>query len=361
MLPVNTAEEYWSCKWIEGGLAFNRRSLHVCLIVHHEGRGFPYIGEYNGGEIPIEAVLEVRRQIREANQTGGHPACKGCAHLRKQRWPVSRYPITILGIAHFSYCNLECNYCFLQTQDRSSFADGYRPYSIVPAVRALVDRGALAPNAIIDWGGGEPTYYREFDTVLEILLNHGTSHLLHTNGTRVPAVLRNNRLASRVHVICSIDAGTSETYVAIKKRDYLDRVWENLLDYDRLGAKVTLKYIVTRLNCAPTEVDAFLACAKKLPRAKLIVDVDYNQPNADAATVGAIARLMCGAQDQRTRVRFGFTGAFFGNDRQLMRRIDAAVQNERFARNASFAATHRTKASKWNSAIWRYFRRFKRV
>jgi hypothetical protein len=114
-----------------------------------------------------------------------------------------------------------------------------------------------------------------------------------------------------------------------------DRVWDNLAEYRRLGAKVTLKYIVSPLNCAPADIDAFVARAKELPGTKLIVDIDYNQPNVDAAVIGAIARLMCGAQDEKIRARFGFTGAFFGNDRQLTQVINAAVQNERLARDSS--------------------------
>src|SRR3954467_8042353 len=35
-MAITNDGEYLSCDWIEGGLAFNRRSLHSCLIVHHD-------------------------------------------------------------------------------------------------------------------------------------------------------------------------------------------------------------------------------------------------------------------------------------------------------------------------------------
>src|SRR5262245_4695532 len=69
--------EYLSCDWIEGGLAFNRRSLHSCLIVHHD-TGLPFIAPFNGGPLPIGRVLEEREKIRQANRAGGNPACVGC-------------------------------------------------------------------------------------------------------------------------------------------------------------------------------------------------------------------------------------------------------------------------------------------
>ena len=52
-------DEYESCEWIEGGLAFNRRSLHSCLIVHHH-TGLPFVADYDGGEVPFEALLARR-------------------------------------------------------------------------------------------------------------------------------------------------------------------------------------------------------------------------------------------------------------------------------------------------------------
>src|SRR5262249_13850617 len=151
------------------------------LIVHHQ-TGYPLITDFQGGAFPLEKVLAVREQIRAANRHGGgHPACRGCAHLVTRAWPARRYPIEIVGIAHYSFCNIKCNYCFLQTQDPASFAAGYKPYPLLPTVRSLIADGLLAPHAIIDWGGGEPTFYKEFDELLELLLAHGTFHYLHTN------------------------------------------------------------------------------------------------------------------------------------------------------------------------------------
>ena len=83
---------YPSCEWIEGGLAFNRRSLHTCLIVHHH-TGLPFVAGYNGGALPLEALFALREQIRTANRDGsGHPACRGCPHLRTQNGRADNIP-----------------------------------------------------------------------------------------------------------------------------------------------------------------------------------------------------------------------------------------------------------------------------
>jgi wyosine [tRNA(Phe)-imidazoG37] synthetase (radical SAM superfamily) len=320
-------EEYDSCEWIEGGIAFNRRSLHTCLIAHHR-TGLPFIADYAGGPLPLDRVLAVRDQIRAANRRGGHPECKGCAHLKRRRWPARRHAIEIVGIAHYSYCNIQCNYCFLQTQDPASFADGYKPYPLLPTLRALIADGLLSPDAIIDWGGGEPTYYKEFDELLALLLAHGTRHYLHTNGTRLPRGVRSSSTPERIHVICSVDAGFPATYLRMKKRDYLERVWNNLEEYIRLGVKVTLKYIVKQENGADAELRAFVERAVRIGGRELIIDIDYDFPHPSEEVVVALARLKHLACRAGLHTRYGFTGDNFAAENNVAARVRAAFQAE---------------------------------
>lgn len=327
------ADEYESCEWIEGGLAFNRRSLHTCLIVHHR-TGLPFIADYNGGDLPWEAVLAAREQIRAAQRSGaGHPECRGCAHLKRKAWPRAPYPIEIVGIAHYSYCNIKCSYCFLQTQDPASFAAGYKPYSILPVVRDLIRTNQLAPHAIIDWGGGEPTSYPEFDELLELLLDHGTFHYVHSNGTRFPEPLRRSRVPHRVHVICSVDAGLPETYLRIKKKDYLERVWTNLEEYVRVGARVSLKYIMKEENCGDADLAAFAARAGRIRAPEVILDIDYDFPVPSAAVVTGLGRLKALAEAAGVHARFGFTGANFTPELRVEDRLETAYQAELKRRN----------------------------
>ena len=66
---VDRSRPYPSCEWIEEGIAFNRRSVNACLIVHH-GRGFPQLCDFNGGEVDMGAVLAAKARIIAENQAG---------------------------------------------------------------------------------------------------------------------------------------------------------------------------------------------------------------------------------------------------------------------------------------------------
>ena len=84
----SSLETYESCEWLEGGLAFNRRSLHSCLIVHHDS-GMPHFSDYNGGPLPIDEIIKLRNEILEKQRKGEvHEKCKGCA-------PVSYTHLTL--------------------------------------------------------------------------------------------------------------------------------------------------------------------------------------------------------------------------------------------------------------------------
>jgi organic radical activating enzyme len=318
-------EEYYGCQWLEGGLAFNRRSLHSCLIVHHD-EGLPFLCDYNGGDLPIDQIIQARRDLADRNRRGEKTACTGCPHLVKRHWTPSRYPFTMIGVAHFSHCNIECNYCFLQTQDPKSFEAGFKPYAVLPVFRKLIDTRALSPSAIIDWGGGEPSIYREFDELMALLSNYGCFHYLHTNAVRLPPNLRSAIAAARVHVICSVDAGYAETYIKMKKRDVLDQVWRNLQEYRDAGCLVTVKYIVREDNCAQPEIEAFLQKMEVFRFSKLLVDIDYDYPVPTTDVLQAAAALRYLASRRGIHAEFGFTGAQFSPEVAVSDRLHRVLE-----------------------------------
>src|SRR5258708_4156140 len=94
-LDIDRSKPYPSCPWLEVGLAFHWRSVHACLVLHHD-RGFPFRGHFNGGSIDVPAILAARARIIRENQTTGHEACRGCPDLVTKKWPRPRFPFRLL-------------------------------------------------------------------------------------------------------------------------------------------------------------------------------------------------------------------------------------------------------------------------
>jgi pyruvate-formate lyase-activating enzyme len=322
---IDRSKPYFSCAWLEGGLAFDWRSVHACLVIHHN-RGFPFLGKFNGESLDIPAILAARARIVHENQTTGHEACRGCPYLVKRKWQRPRFPFRLLGIAQFAHCNIECSYCYLQWQEPSVFADGYKPYAVLPVIKQLIRGRLLDPRATVDWGGGEPTIYREFDDVLRLVTERGSITFIHTNGTRLPEPIRHELSTKRIHIICSVDAGTRQTWKLIKRRDLLEAVWDNLGQYVRYGCRVILKYIMMPENCSESELQAFLMRAVKIGARELVLDIDYTNSHPSPQVIQGLRRLKQMAVLKGLHVTYGSTGVHFAPELNDLGRIECTPE-----------------------------------
>jgi predicted aldo/keto reductase-like oxidoreductase len=325
-VPTTAGIARWSCAFIEGGVSFHYSSLHVCSVPHHH-TGQPKICDFEGGAFPLERLQALRAEIQEANQSPERfPACAGCALLEYKEWPQKEYAIDYLGLGNWVYCNIECNYCELQTKGLAVAAQKFQPYLIADTVRDLLRRGQLSPDAVVDWGGGgEPTFYKDFPQVLQLLLEAGTFNYIHTNGTRDPDTLQVPR-PHNVHIICSVDSGTPATYRRIKARDYFARVWENLRKWKDLGALVTVKYIMKDDNAGAADRDGFLEQCRLLKPDSIILDIDFDEPDSKPSVVESLATMRHGLEAENHRVTFGHTGNRFTPEMEIAKRVERAYQ-----------------------------------
>jgi sulfatase maturation enzyme AslB (radical SAM superfamily) len=304
-----------------GGLAFRYGTIASCGVIHH-GRGTPVLAEYMGGEVPFTTLFDRRREIAD----GSHPSCAGCPNLIETEAETQTHPVTWLGITHFNFCNITCHYCWLQTSEHSPRNTGNRekPYRILPIVEGLIADGHLAPNAIVDWGGGgEPTLMPDFDEAFALLDAHGTTQWLHSNAVRVPtrATLPGMQ-KSRVRVLCSLDAGSANTYFAIKDKNHYERVCENLATYVRNGAYVAVKYIMLDANCSFAEIEACLQMMKRVGCAEFVPDIDHDRPDPSAAILRGLAYARMRCVDLEIPYQLGSTGINNAREHAVHERVE---------------------------------------
>ena len=279
--------EYLSCPWIESRLVFAVEKLLLCCVTNH-GKGCPQVCDFQGGELPVDRILAFREEVKAANrQDGCYSLCEGCGWLERRAWEPQKHPFNHLTIAHFTECNLQCKYCYV-TQG-GFHRNPARPYDIYPILEALIRRRLLSPRAYVFWGGGEPTLFEDFNRSFELLMNYGAEQAVSTNATVVSKTLKEGLKRRKISLVCSVDAGTAETYRKIKNRDYFDRVWRNLREYAGTGGRVDAKIIVMEEN--RHEIEPFLDLAAGAGIRNVVYDVNFHVQEHSPEIVDAIARL----------------------------------------------------------------------
>lgn len=321
--------DHTSCRYLESGLSFYSDRITACGVVHH-GTGTPKLASYAGGPVPFEEIALRRAELIRNNQIGCESVCRGCPNLIRKVWPKPSGKIDWLGITHFNACNNSCDYCWLQWAENGRGRPNHpsTTYAVIPAIEQLIDGGLLAADAVIDYGGGgEPTLMAEFDKLLIRFARCGAEQWLHTNCVKLPESVAQDRLdLGRVHVVCSVDAGTSATYLAVKQRDHFDKVWENLTIYRARGSEVNAKYIVQENNCSSRDIEGFIRLVGKAGISRVQWDIDLRFPDPSPQVVNGIAYLHHLARAERLSVTAANIGLKSAARDEVIAKIEAACR-----------------------------------
>jgi len=304
---------------------FAVEKLLLCCVTNH-GKGCPKACDFTGGRLPADRILAFRDEVRERNQEEGRfPLCEGCGWLENKAWEPQEYPFNHLTIAHFTQCNLRCTYCYV-TQG-GFHEQPATPYDIYPILEFMINQRLLSPKAHVFWGGGEPTLFRDFERSFRLLMDYGAEQSVSTNATVVSTALKDGLLKKRINLVCSVDAGTAETYRKIKNRDYFDRVWRHLGEYVTTGGRVDAKIIVMQEN--HHEIGPFLEMAARTGVRNIVYDVNFHVQEHGDDIVDAIAQLHYeGALQRGMRIIEGGSGVpAFGDElrARIHRRLDERV------------------------------------
>lgn len=318
-------QAYVSCPWIESRLVFAVEKLLLCCVTNH-GKGCPKVCDFSGGALPVDRILAFREEVRARNQEEDRfPLCRGCGWLENRAWEPQEYPFDHLTIAHFTRCNLQCNYCYVT---KGGFHEHpARPYDIFPVLTQMIKERLLAPKAHVFWGGGEPTLFEDFERSFRLLMDHGAEQSVSTNATVLFRALKDGLRKRKINLVCSIDAGTRETYRRVKNRDFFDRVWRNLGEYARTGGRVDAKIIVMEEN--RREIVPFLEMAERAGVRNIVYDVNFHHQEHPDEIVDAIAQIHYeGALKRGMRIIEGGSGVpAFGEElrARIQRRLDGMV------------------------------------
>lgn len=315
--PLEAAQRgegtYRSCAWIEDGAFISTKTVNMCCMEGVGNSGSPVLFNLADESVSAERIIEARRTLRIANQSANAP-CQGCYELKSQQWKAKDY-IQFVAIAGFMHCNLACGYCtsyHFNPQDRGG--------DILHIIQEWIASGALRAGSSIDWGGGESTLHKDFEAVAELAFANKVRMLVFTNATGYSAALGEGLAKGLATIVCSVDAGTAETYFKIKAKDLFNRVWANLARYAGIRPDlVTLKYIIMESNCTAREIREFVKKAADIGARDIIIShntyTNFNSHGrASDAIIFAAAYLMVSAKINGIATKIA--DVFSGEDRE---------------------------------------------
>lgn len=311
--------EYYSCTDIEENIVFKYDSISFCCFPNRDI-------ESNLGvdESDIDKFVKFKEAIRAKNHTDNvFHSCKSCGYFCKKKWPTTNYNFNNLIIFNVYACHLLCNYCFRAYPDYQE-PSPVQKYKLYNKIKYLVDNKHLSPLAGIDWSGGEPTLNQEFDDIVRLFNDYGTFvQRFATNGIVLsPSIIETLKLG-RSGIVCSVDAGTAETYKLIKGKDYFDRVWFNLKEYTKTNGDVRVKYIILNENI--NEIFQFINKVQEAGIDKIIYSINGMQA-CDAKYVDKVIRAIVELVDECDKRNIIVTAApiidCFSN---VKSRIDSAL------------------------------------
>lgn len=143
-------------------------------------------------------------------------------------------------------CNQQCIMCLPAGKFPSEFLSFDRFLALFETIKPVAEHITLI--------GGEPFMYPKMLDVLELLAAHPIAVTINTNATLFRPETTERLLAlHELHLKCSIDAATPETYLRIRGKDSFARVTENLRAFSAAAAgreniRQILVYVVMREN-----------------------------------------------------------------------------------------------------------------
>ncbi len=273
--------QFESCNYIEHGMVLDHLNIiRFCNNFNPRYGGRPVIYEnYHGEKINWNEFFEIKRNLRNKYRNHTCPdLCKDCVNTEFKEWDDDDY-IDYLLLTPWVKCNSNCIYC--DAPRDKNVLNNTKPYKVLPLIKDMIKNNILKKDGTIDFAGGEPTIYPEFESLLnEFIVNDFTKIIIHTNAIKKSNAIIKGLKKGAVRVLVSIDAGTKEMHKKVKQVDSYKKVWKNLEEYSKNQPKdanfVKAKYIIVPgLNDSEKEIGVWLQKCRDINIKSVVLNLDF--------------------------------------------------------------------------------------
>ena len=285
-----------SCKHIQEAIYFGPDEIRTCCQRYFsegkiKGDATLISVKDNKNTISYEDIIAAKMSLIQKINADEESDCKGCPHIENKEWEkIEKSRIKLISIENHSLCNMKCTYC------SPLYFGGVKPkYDIMKALdKADVNNKEL----LVAWGGGEPTARKDFGELFKKFYNNflPKSQRVFTNGLLYSPELQKAINESNCAITTSIDAGTEETFIKVRKSKGLRKVISNLERYSEERPElVTIKYILTDDNYNIQELDEFvnLMANSNLLRSHFLISTDFKDEALSEAKIFSGLYLYC--------------------------------------------------------------------
>ena len=168
---------------------------------------------------------------------------------------------TYLRISLTERCNLRCTYCMpeegLQLTPKANLMSADEVYTIA---KEFVAHGVTK----IRLTGGEPLIRKDAGAIIEKLASLGTTLSITTNGIIVDRFISLFKKVGLHTINVSLDSLNSDKFKAITRRDYFDKVYENILLLVKEQFQVKVNVVLVK-GFNDNEITNFISLTKDLP------------------------------------------------------------------------------------------------
>jgi len=189
--------------------------------------------------------------------------CNDCQFIETKayhREKKIRYLNTIIS----NPCNLNCIYCVIH--DKNPNEENVRlarNFIMSTFIKCLQKTNVLSDKIFLDISAGEYSLLTEIqkDDILYVCESYVEGGQLLTNAVQYDSKLEYTLRKYRhigIYTVISLDAGTPETYHAVKGANVFKNVCQNIKDYVKNDCEVRLKYNFLPQNSTKSDVDGFV-------------------------------------------------------------------------------------------------------
>ena len=249
-----------TCPRIESGLRLGPEAVRACCFTAIISPEY-WLSNEVPDEITKTDLIKKRQDLfLKLNDDISDVSCKKCLKVESKRFDeVSFDKLGFIDLAHYSYCNLRCDYCGF-TQRNDFHKQKYDALKILN----LFSSDDVQFESSVDFNGGEPSILKDLRLYLEFFRSNKIRVRMYTNGViyseEIHQAIKDGTIS---WLIISVDAGTESTFLFTKQKNSYKDVISNIAKYSRndghKGAgKVAAKYIFTDNNLSDRDICGFV-------------------------------------------------------------------------------------------------------